>query len=176
MGTASVARGSGGCTPVPPSSFGGAREGLCSLQCRITVTCESAISMHLLQTSRPAPSVLLISTVSSLNSTFLSGKRKLIAVIGSEAPWALSCVYKVLSWLRMTLPFPPCCPKCRDKPGMFVLPHAVSQQESPVLPRHSPTENQFFVLLSKRIFANNFLKRQLKNGPVVTHICTQARE
>lgn len=130
---------------------------------------------HLLQTSCPAPSVLLISTVSSLNSTFISGKRKQIAAIRSEAPWALSCVYKVLSWLRMILPFPPRRPECRDKPGMFLLPHAMRQQESPVLPHPSPTANQFFALLSKRIFANNFLKRQSKNGRVVTHICTQAR-
>lgn len=79
-----------------------------------------------------------------------------------------------LQSVSVSPPFPPRVPKCGDKPGMLVLPHTDRRVLS--IPCPDPTENQFFALLSRGIFANNFLKRQSKNGPVVTHICTQARK
>lgn len=117
------------------------------------------------------PLLSLFPLISSFNSTFPFWEHKPLAVILSKVSWVCSCVCKACSWPCTSSPFPPHLPECGDKPGT-----SVGRWDSAVLPCLGLTKNQCFALLSKRIFANNLLKRQSKNGPVVTHICTQARE
>lgn len=80
----------------------------------VTMTHEPAISLHLLQTSCPAPSIFLISTVSSLNSSFPCWEQKHLSMIQSDLPWVHNCICKMLSWLCRSLSFLHISPSPRD--------------------------------------------------------------